>query len=142
MPALAGADELSGIGEMEAAVTGSYAQMVCDDEIAAGVRRLRRGCLVDQDTLAVDVIADVMDGPRHFVASTTPRAGCGLARSCSPTWPSGRAWDEWDHAGRDGFAERAQAEAERLLAPTRSRADRRAGARTRRHHGCRHMNLV
>ncbi len=35
IPALAGADELSGIGEMEAGVMGSYAQMVCDSEIAA-----------------------------------------------------------------------------------------------------------
>jgi trimethylamine:corrinoid methyltransferase-like protein len=27
-----------------------------------------------------------------------------------------RAWDEWDQAGRVGMGERAQAEAERLLA--------------------------
>jgi trimethylamine--corrinoid protein Co-methyltransferase len=116
MPALAGADELSGIGEMEASVMGSYAQMVCDDEIAAGVRRLRRGCLVDQDALAVDVIAAVMDGPRHFVGehhtARTVRAGEVLLTRLAER----RAWDEWEHAGRDGFAERAQAEVERLLA--------------------------
>ena len=27
-----------------------------------------------------------------------------------------RTWEEWDRAGRDGITERAQAEAERLLA--------------------------
>lgn len=43
IPALAGADELSGIGEMEAGVMGSCAQMVCDNEIAATIGRLRRG---------------------------------------------------------------------------------------------------
>ena len=37
LPALAGADELSGIGEMAAGVTGSLAQMVVDNDIA--VRR-------------------------------------------------------------------------------------------------------
>jgi trimethylamine--corrinoid protein Co-methyltransferase len=57
VPALAGADELSGIGELAAGVTGSYAQMVCDDEIAASVRRLRRGFSTDDEALAVEVIA-------------------------------------------------------------------------------------
>ena len=64
IPALAGADELSGIGEMEAGVMGSYAQMVCDSEIAASVRRLRRGFAVDEDALAVEVIAAAMDRDR------------------------------------------------------------------------------
>jgi trimethylamine--corrinoid protein Co-methyltransferase len=57
IPALAGADELSGIGEMEAGVMGSTAQMVCDSEIAASVRRLQRGFAADEDALAVEVIA-------------------------------------------------------------------------------------
>ena len=43
LPALAGADELSGIGEMQAGVAGSYAQMVIDDEIAGSIRRACRG---------------------------------------------------------------------------------------------------
>ena len=50
LPALAGADELSGIGEMEAGVMGSYAQMVCDNEIAASVRRTLRGFEVNQES--------------------------------------------------------------------------------------------
>ena len=39
IPALAGADELSGIGEMEAGVMGSYAQMVADNEFAGSIVR-------------------------------------------------------------------------------------------------------
>jgi len=68
VPALAGVDELSGIGEMAAGVMGSYTQMVIDDEIAAGVQRLRRGFSVDADSLAVEVIAAVMDGKRNFLS--------------------------------------------------------------------------
>ncbi|MFN3763503.1 MAG: trimethylamine methyltransferase family protein, partial [Anaerolineae bacterium] len=67
IPALAGADELSGIGEMAAGVMGSYAQMVCDNGIARSVRRLRQGLTVNEDTLAVGVVAAVMDGPRNFL---------------------------------------------------------------------------
>jgi trimethylamine--corrinoid protein Co-methyltransferase len=116
IPALAGADELSGIGEMEAGVMGSYAQMVCDNEIAASVRRLCRGFDVDSEALAVEVIAAVMDGSRNFLEQRHTvrylRAGEVLYTKLAER----RAWDEWDQAGRVGMGERAQAEAERLLA--------------------------
>jgi trimethylamine--corrinoid protein Co-methyltransferase len=121
VPALAGADELSGIGEMAAGVMGSYAQMVCDDEIAASVRRVRRGFAADEDALAVDVIAQVMDGARegrsgnfldqkHTVRYL--RAGEVMATRLAER----RSWSEWDRAGRKAMADRALAEAERLLA--------------------------
>jgi trimethylamine--corrinoid protein Co-methyltransferase len=120
MPALAGADELSGIGELAAGVTGSYAQMVCDDEIAASVRRLRRGFAADEEALAVEVIAAVMDGApgerggnfldqRHTVRYL--RAGEVLATRLADR----RTWQEWEVGGRETMADRAQARAERLL---------------------------
>ena len=116
VPALAGADELSGIGEMEAGVMGSYAQMVCDDEIAASVKRLRRGFVVDEDALAVDLIADVMAGSRNFLAEMHTvrylRAGELLLTQLAER----QEWEAWDRSGRQGMAERAQARAERLLA--------------------------
>jgi trimethylamine--corrinoid protein Co-methyltransferase len=115
LPALAGADELSGIGEMEAGVSGSYAQMVCDNEIAGSVRRTLRGFMVDEDSLAVDVIAKAMMSSRNFLAQPHSikylRAGeIGLADlSVRNTFV------EWDRSGRRGLAENAQAEAERIL---------------------------
>jgi len=115
IPALAGADELSGIGEMEAGVMGSYAQMVCDDEIAASVGRLRRGFAADEEALAVEVIAAVMDGSRNFLAQRHTvrylRAGEVLYTRLAER----RSWGEWDRTGRLGMVERAQAQAERLL---------------------------
>ena len=115
LPALAGADELSGIGEMGAGVMGSLAQMVCDDEIAASVRRICRGFAVDEDALAVEVIAGAMNGSRNFLAEQHTvrylRAGEILLTKLAVR----HHWDEWDSAGRVGMAERAQARAERLL---------------------------
>jgi trimethylamine--corrinoid protein Co-methyltransferase len=116
IPALAGADELSGIGEMAAGVHSSYAQMVLDDEIAASVRRLCRGFEVDEEALAVEVIARVMDGSRNFLDQRHTvrylRAGEVLLTRLADR----RAWPEWDAEGRAVLADRAQAEAERLLA--------------------------
>lgn len=115
LPALAGADELSGIGEMEAGVMGSLAQMVCDNEIVAGIRRVLRGFPVNEDSLAVDVIARVMDESRTFVAErhTVNYLRSGeilLSKLCDR-----RTFAEWDQTGRKGMAENAQAEVERIL---------------------------
>jgi trimethylamine--corrinoid protein Co-methyltransferase len=115
IPALAGADELSGIGEMEAGVMGSYAQMVCDDEIAASVHRLRRGFAVDEDALDVGVIAEVMDGSGNFLDQLHTVRYLRAGEILMTRLAERRPWDEWDHTGREGMAERAQAEAERLL---------------------------
>jgi len=119
VPALAGADELSGIGEMEAGVMGSYAQMVCDDDIAASVGRLQRGFAADEDALAVDVIAAVMDGPRNFLAQRHTRRYLRAGEVLYTRLGERRTWEEWDRTGREGLAERAQAEAERILAEHR-----------------------
>jgi trimethylamine--corrinoid protein Co-methyltransferase len=116
LPALAGADELSGIGEMEAGVMGSYAQMVCDDEIAASVSRLRRGFAVDEAALAVEVVAAVMDGSRNFLEQRHTVRYMRSGEILHTRLADRRPWDEWEQAGRQGMAQRAQAEAERLLA--------------------------
>lgn len=116
LPALAGADELSGIGEMAAGVCGSYAQMVCDDEIAASVQRARRAFAVDEDTLAVEVIAAVMDGARHFLSQRHTVRTLRAGEIFCPRLAERRGWEEWARTGREGMVERAQAEAERLLA--------------------------
>ena len=115
IPALAGADELSGIGEMEAGVMGSYAQMVCDDEIAASVHRLRRGFAVDEDALDVQVIAEVMDGSGNFLDQLHTVRYLRAGEILMTRLAERRPWDEWERTEREGMAERAQAEAKRLL---------------------------
>ncbi len=116
IPALAGADELSGIGEMAAGVMGSYAQMVVDNEIASGVRRLLRGFNVDEKALAVEIIANVMESSHNFLGQRHTvqylRAGEVLHTKLAER----RSWEEWERSGRKGMADRGQAEAERLLA--------------------------
>jgi len=116
VPALAGADELSGIGEMEAGVMGSYAQMVCDNEIAASVRRLRGGFAADADALAVEVIAAAMQESGNFLTQHHTvrylRSGEVLLTRLAERGP----WESWENAGRQGMAEHAQARAERILA--------------------------
>ncbi len=115
LPALAGADELSGIGEMEAGVMGAYAQMVIDNDIVASIQRALRGFEVNEDSLGVEVIKSVMGGRRTFVAEQHTvdylRAGEIMISNLGER----RSFEIWDSTGREGMAERAQAEVERLL---------------------------
>jgi trimethylamine--corrinoid protein Co-methyltransferase len=116
LPALAGADELSGIGEMEAGVLSCQAQIVADNEIAASVQRALRGFDTGEEALAVEVIAAVMDGPRNFVAQRHTRQFLRSGEISLSRLPERRSWEEWDRSGREGLLERCQAEAERLIA--------------------------
>jgi trimethylamine--corrinoid protein Co-methyltransferase len=116
IPALAGADELSGVGELEAGVMGSNAQMVVDSEIAASVRRLRRGFVADADAVAVDVIASAMEGTRNFLAQRHTSRYLRSGELLMTHLAERRSWETWEREGRESMAERAQSEAEKILA--------------------------
>jgi trimethylamine---corrinoid protein Co-methyltransferase len=115
IPALAGADELSGMGEMEAGVSGSFAQMVADNELAASVRRGRRGFVADADALAVDVIAAAMKGSHNFLSQKHTSRYLKNGEVSLTRLAERGTWEMWENGGRNGMAERAQAEAERIL---------------------------
>ncbi|HWQ83038.1 MAG TPA: trimethylamine methyltransferase family protein, partial [Anaerolineales bacterium] len=115
LPALAGADELSGVGELAAGVTGSLAQMVVDDELTAAVRRAIRGFTVDANSLAVEVIDQAMQGSRNFLEQPhtlrTLRSGELLVTRLAERG----SWSEWERRGKPDLALRAQERADMLL---------------------------
>lgn len=115
IPALAGADELSGIGEMEAGVMGSYAQMVLDNELAYSILRLRRGFSADEEALGVDIIAAVMDGSRNFLGQKHTMKYLKAGEVQLTKLAERTSWENWERKGKQGMVERAIAEAERIL---------------------------
>ena len=114
-PALAGADELSGIGEMEAGVMGSYAQMVADNEFAGSILRARKGFATDADALAVEVVAAAMSTTRNFLGQRHTMKYLKSGEVFMTKLAERTSWETWEKGGRQGLAERAQAEAERIL---------------------------
>jgi trimethylamine--corrinoid protein Co-methyltransferase len=115
LPALAGADELSGIGEMDAGVMGSFAQMVADDEFASSILRLRQGVGADEESLAVEVVAAAMTGTRNFLAQRHTMRHLKAGELLLTRLAERGTWDSWETAGRQGMVERAQALAEQIL---------------------------
>jgi trimethylamine---corrinoid protein Co-methyltransferase len=115
LPALAGADELSGIGEMEAGVMGSYAQMVADNEFAGSIQRTRKGFMADEDALAVDVVAAAMKSTHNFLGQKHTMKYLKSGEVFITKLAERSSWETWETGGRQGLAERAHAEAERIL---------------------------
>jgi trimethylamine--corrinoid protein Co-methyltransferase len=115
LPALAGADELSGIGEMEAGVMGSFAQMVEDNEFAGSILRTRKGFTADDDALAVDVISAVMASTRNFLGQKHTMKYLKSGEIFLTRLAERSSWETWDRGTRQSMADRAQAEADRIL---------------------------
>jgi len=116
LPALAGADELSGIGEMAGGVYSCNVQILIDNDIIGAIRRVLRGFPVDDEALAVEAIEQAMESRRDFMRSPHTRkylrnnevwAGrLGLQES---------GWESWSRAGARTILDRAHYEAQRLL---------------------------
>lgn len=116
VPVLAGADEISGVGEMEGGVISSLAQMVIDDEILASIGRVRQGFELDEEALAVDVIGQVMDGPRNFLAEMHTVRYLRRGEVLQPRLAVRDSWTKWEEAAdRRGLMERAGERASELL---------------------------
>jgi trimethylamine--corrinoid protein Co-methyltransferase len=115
IPALAGADELSGIGEMEAGVSSSFAQMVIDNEHAASIQRLRRGFAADEEALAVEVVAAAMQNNGNFMGTKHTVRHLKAGEVLLTRLAERGSWETWQQGGRKSLFERAQAEAERIL---------------------------
>lgn len=116
LPALAGADELSGIGEMEAGVMGSFAQMVLDNELAKSIHRQKQGLSADAEHLAVEIIGNVMDTNRNYLASKHTLKHLRAGEMALTKLAERNSWDTWeDKMERKQMADYATDEAERLL---------------------------
>jgi trimethylamine--corrinoid protein Co-methyltransferase len=115
IPALAGADELSGIGEMEAGVMGSFAQIVCDNEIAASIRRLKKGFEITDDSLAVDVISSACRSTHNFLGQKHTLRYLRSGEVLLTALAERGSWEAWENNDRTGMAERSQAEAIRII---------------------------
>ncbi len=117
LAALAGADEISGVGEIAGGVVSGPAQIVADNEILRSVRRIVCGVAVSPETVAGDVVARVMDGDRNFLAERHTLDHLQRGEAWLPELSVQEArWEAWREAGGPTLIQRAAAEAERLMA--------------------------
>ena len=113
MTALAGANMIYGLGMIDLGMTLDFAQLVADNEIAKMTRRILEGIPVSDDTVALEVIRTVGAGG-HFL--TEPHTLKNMRKLQAQTKLLDRQpYAQWELAGSKGLAERADAEARKII---------------------------
>ena len=92
----------------------SFEAMVIDDDMLSGIRRIARGIEVSDDTLSVDVIAEVVNGPGHFLGT---RQTLELMESefVYPRQADRSSPEDWTASGSRDIRERAAEKAKEIL---------------------------
>jgi trimethylamine--corrinoid protein Co-methyltransferase len=113
VPALAGVDILSGVGSTEDVMTAGLEIAVMDDEIISLIKYIVAGCEVNEETLAYDVMREVI--PRDGVFLGQMHTVRQMRKGA--LWIPGisaRGGTEADNAG-GGVVARARARAKEIL---------------------------
>ena len=113
MPALAGANFLSGAGAIEGGVTASPEQLVIDNDILGLIFRAVRGIDVNPETLAEDVIEKV--GPAgHYLGTEHTRKYYALEHHI-PELCDRTVRAEWERAKSKDIVSRAREKVRKIL---------------------------
>jgi len=112
LPALAGANLIYGLGMLESGVTIDYAQLVMDAEFARMVKYVVPGIAVNDETLSVDVIAEI--GPfGDFLSHDDTYKG--MRAQSQSRLIDRRVREDWTADGSTTIYDRALVEARRIL---------------------------
>ncbi|MDR2035672.1 MAG: trimethylamine methyltransferase family protein, partial [Coriobacteriales bacterium] len=114
LPALIGVDVIGSSGSLDNALVASYTKLLLDDEVCSLVRRALRGSVVDEDSLAVDVVHEIVNGDRNFLASDHT-----LEHMHSELWPpilsNRQSYEKWRETSLT-YAEVANERVKEILA--------------------------
>ena len=113
--ALAGAQYIHhSAGMLESMLAVAYEQYVIDDDVNGQVMRLVRGLDVNDETLSLDVIHDVCNGPGHYLGH--PQTLDLMNSEFHYPHTADRASrDDWEEAGALDMREKARRQAQETL---------------------------
>jgi trimethylamine:corrinoid methyltransferase-like protein len=90
--------------------------MVLDNEFASSVLRLRKGLSADSAHLAVDIIANVMNGTRNYLGQRHTLNHIKAGELALTKLAERNSWETWDEKlGRKQIADNATDQAEKIL---------------------------
>jgi trimethylamine--corrinoid protein Co-methyltransferase len=112
LPALAGANVIYGLGMLESGVTLDFGQLVMDAEIARMIKFAIGGIPVNDETLAVEDIAQVGSFGDFLSLDATYKH---MREQSMPKLMDRRVREDWQEAGATSLYDRAVLEARHLL---------------------------
>jgi trimethylamine--corrinoid protein Co-methyltransferase len=107
LPALAGMDILSGVASTSSVLAGGLDISVMDDEIVSLIKHILKGCEVTEDTLAFDLMREVILGNGVFMAEAQTVKQMRRGAVWMPTVS--------DRTGAASGVDRAKAKAKEIL---------------------------
>lgn len=114
LPLLARANRLSGFGGLTSLLVASYEQLVIDNETFSALRKIAKGVVVNKDTMALDVIANVLAGENYLEQEHTIRHLRG-GEVFIPELGFKGLWNEWEEGGQKNIRQNAREYARQLL---------------------------
>lgn len=114
LPVIAGAHLISGLGSMANLMVASYEQLVIDNETFAMLRKVKKGVQVNPDTLALDVIASVVQGGTFLEQEHTVRHLRG-GEIFMPKLGFAHSWSEWEATGQKDIRTTAKERVQEIL---------------------------
>jgi trimethylamine--corrinoid protein Co-methyltransferase len=117
VPALIGIDVCGSAGSVDNALIGSYEMLVMDNELSSVVQWTIKGIDVNEDTLALSVIADVINNDGNFLEQKHTRKHMRSGKEIwKPIINQRQTYEEWEANGQKRLEDIAKAKAKELLA--------------------------
>ncbi len=114
LPALAGANWISGAGSLESVLAASLEQLVIDDEILGMIFKVLKGFEISQSTIALDLIDKV--GPKgNFLAQPHTVQYTRKGEQYFPKLSNRQGWDQWTEQGSKDIVQAARQRASQIL---------------------------
>ena len=115
LPAMAGATLITGFGSFASVMCCSLSQLAIDDDILGMIYRAKRACDVDEDSLGLDAIDEVITDGEIFLG-TEHTVMHARSEIWLPNVGFDGSWADWTKMGEVPLTQLAQKKAEAMLA--------------------------
>lgn len=95
LPALIGTDIIAAAGSLDNCLISCYAMLVIDDELSSVIRHTIEGCEVSDDTLAIDVIDEIVKTNEAFLGHKHTRKHLRAGAIWKPPIGDRSTYDNW-----------------------------------------------
>jgi trimethylamine--corrinoid protein Co-methyltransferase len=116
LPALAGADMITGFGSLASVMCGSLEQIVIDDEIVLMIKKICSGYEADDDTIGFSAIGEVLSEDGNFLADEHTVEHLKKGAIFSPVIGFNGQLINWTDDGKPRIAEKARAAVKDIIA--------------------------
>ncbi len=100
MEGLAGSDIIGSAGSLDNALISCYVMLVVDDELSSVVKRTIQEIEVNDDNLAVDVVAEVIENQDNFLGHKHTRKYLRAGELWVPSISQRQTFEKWAQKGQ------------------------------------------